>query len=63
MAFFGETEEKHKKILRIAGPIFEPHYSRFVFLGLRPHAGHEVLILEVSNSHTSTYCNRYDSSG
>jgi len=35
----------------------------FFFVALRPNAGHGLLILEVSWSHTTTYHSRYDSSG
>ena len=32
-------------------------------MALRPNAGHGLLILEVSGSHTTTHHSRYDSSG
>ena len=39
-------------------------YNFFSFpVALRPHAGHGLLILEVSRSHTTTHHSRWDSSG
>jgi hypothetical protein len=35
----------------------------FLFVAFRPSAGHSLLILEVSRSHTTTHHSRYDSSG
>ena len=41
------------------------NYSTFFFIPvpLRPHAGHGLLIHEVSRSHTTTHHSRWDSSG
>jgi len=39
------------------------YISFFFFVVLRPNAGHGLLILEVSRSHTTTHHSRYDSSG
>ena len=38
-------------------------YIYFFFWALRPNAGHCLLILEVSRSHTTTHHSRQDSSG
>jgi len=39
-------------------------YHIYIFaVALRPHAGHGLLILEVSRSHTTVHHSRYDSSG
>ena len=38
-------------------------FIRVFSVALRPNAGHGLLILEVSRSHTTTYHVRYDSSG
>ena len=35
----------------------------FFCLALRPKAGHDLIILEVTRSHTMTHHSRYDSSG
>jgi hypothetical protein len=35
----------------------------FFFMALRPNAGHGLLILDVSRSHTTKHYSRYDSSG
>ena len=40
--------------------VTHPH---FFFVALRPNAGHGLLILEVSRSHTTTHHSRWDSSG
>ena len=38
-------------------------YASPFFVALRPNAGHGLLIIEVSRSHTTTHHIRYDSSG
>jgi len=38
-------------------------YNFFFAVALRPNAGHGLLILEVSRSHTTTHHSQYDSSG
>jgi len=39
------------------------HITFFFSVALRPNAGHGLLVLEVSRSHTTTHHSRYNSSG
>jgi hypothetical protein len=56
MSWFSDVEEDHTK----ATPLYlltflSPHYLSFIFVALGPNAGHGLLSLEVSRTHTTTH--------
>ena len=65
----GWAQERHKTVLqhtrRVTQQVLKQHTSciYIYILALRSNAGHGLLILEVSTSHTMTHHSRQDSSG
>ena len=49
--------------LHFSGIFVAHHQEVYFFVALRPNAGHDLLIFEVSRSHTTTHHSRQDSSG
>jgi len=56
VSWFSDVEGDHKKDTPVYRLMFlSSHYLSFIFVALGPNAGHSLLSLEVSRTHTTTH--------